>query len=178
MHSELDADGCATVVEGVEEKLPTVSWPVCTGSNHDAGRLATRWAGDDERRARAALMMLLTLRGTPFLYYGDELALPEVPLDPATALDERQGLQRALLLGAGAAIALAVGTWRRWQVPFVTGAIVLALLVLVNVGPPALALPRWVLIASAGALLLTAGITWDDRVRDGRAAIRYVGSMR
>jgi alpha-glucosidase len=31
--------------------------------------------------------MLLTLRGTPFLYYGDELALPEVPLDPATALD-------------------------------------------------------------------------------------------
>ena len=31
--------------------------------------------------------MLLTLRGTPFLYYGDELALPDVPLDPETALD-------------------------------------------------------------------------------------------
>ena len=87
VHSELDADELRTVVEGVEEKLPTVSWPVYTGSNHDAGRLTTRWAGDDERRARAALMMLLTLRGTPFLYYGDELALPEVPLDPATALD-------------------------------------------------------------------------------------------
>ena len=99
--------------------------------------------------------------------------LPSLP----QALDEPTGL-RALLLGAGAAIALAVGTWRRWQVPFVAGAIVLALLVLVNVGPPALALPRWVLIASAGALLLAAGITWDDRVRDGRAAIRYVGSMR
>ena len=66
----------------------------------------------------------------------------------------------------------------RSQVPFVAGALVLALLVLVNVGPPALALPRWVLIASAGALLLGAGITWDDRVRDGRAVIRYVGSMR
>jgi hypothetical protein len=99
--------------------------------------------------------------------------LPSLP----EALDEPTGL-RALLLGAGAAIALAVGTWRRWQVPFVAGAIVLALIVLVNVGPPALALPRWVLIASAGALLLAAGITWDDRVRDGRAAIRYVGSMR
>jgi alpha-glucosidase len=47
----------------------------------------TRWAEDDERRARVALMMLLGLRGTPFLYYGDEIALPEVPLDPATALD-------------------------------------------------------------------------------------------
>jgi alpha-glucosidase len=31
--------------------------------------------------------MLLTLRGTPFLYYGDELGLPEVPTDWRTALD-------------------------------------------------------------------------------------------
>ena len=31
--------------------------------------------------------MLLTLRGTPFLYYGDELGLPEVPTDFETALD-------------------------------------------------------------------------------------------
>ena len=46
-----------------------------TGSNHDAGRLATRWAGGDEAKARTALLMLLTLRGTPFLYYGDEIAL-------------------------------------------------------------------------------------------------------
>lgn len=30
---------------------------------------------------------MLTLRGTPFLYYGDEIALPNVPLDPQTALD-------------------------------------------------------------------------------------------
>jgi alpha-glucosidase len=31
--------------------------------------------------------MLLTLRGTPFLYYGDEIALPDASLDPAKALD-------------------------------------------------------------------------------------------
>ena len=85
VHAELDAEALRAVVEGVEQKLPGASWPVYTGSNHDAGRLMTRWAGDDERRARVALMMLLTLRGTPFLYYGDELALPDVPLDPATA---------------------------------------------------------------------------------------------
>jgi alpha-glucosidase len=47
----------------------------------------TRWAGDDERRARVALLMLLTLRGTPFLYYGDEIALEHVPVDPEAALD-------------------------------------------------------------------------------------------
>jgi alpha-glucosidase len=71
----------------VEAKLPAGAWPVYTGSNHDAGRLTTRWAGDDPRRARAALLMLLTLRGTPFLYYGDEIALPEVPIDFEIALD-------------------------------------------------------------------------------------------
>ena len=68
-----------------------------TGSNHDAGRLTTRWAAaTTRRRARLALLMLLTLRGTPFLYYGDELgaarradstrrtALDPVPGAPAT----------------------------------------------------------------------------------------------
>ena len=87
VHADFDARALRPIVEGVEAGLPDGSWPVYTGSNHDAGRLMTRWAGDDERRARAALLMLLTLRGTAFLYYGDEIALPEVPQDPETALD-------------------------------------------------------------------------------------------
>jgi alpha-glucosidase len=83
VHADLDADALRTIVEGVEAGLPERSWPVYTGSNHDAGRLTTRWAGGDERKARAALLMLLTLRGTPFLYYGDEIALADgdVPAD-------------------------------------------------------------------------------------------------
>jgi alpha-glucosidase len=87
IHSDLDADQLRPIVEAMEQRLPAGAWPVYTGSNHDAGRLATRWAGDDPARVRAALLMLLTLRGTPFLYYGDEIGLPEVALDPAHALD-------------------------------------------------------------------------------------------
>ena len=75
------------IVEGMEAMLPEGAWPVWTGSNHDGKRLATRWAGGDPARTRAALMMLLGLRGTPFLYYGDEIGLPDTPLDPADALD-------------------------------------------------------------------------------------------
>ena len=67
--------------------LPEGAWPVWTGSNHDGKRLATRWAGGDPARTRAALLILLGLRGTPFLYYGDEIGLPDTPLDPADALD-------------------------------------------------------------------------------------------
>jgi alpha-glucosidase len=87
VHADLDAGALREIVDGMEAGLPEGTWPVYTGSNHDAGRLTTRWAGDDERAARAALLLLLTLRGTPFLYYGDEIALPEVPQDAETALD-------------------------------------------------------------------------------------------
>ena len=99
--------------------------------------------------------------------------VPSLPM----ALDEPASL-RALLLGIGAAVALGVGIWRRWQVPFVAGAIVLAVLTIANLGPVALAVPRWTLLAAAGVVLGGAGITWEDRVRDGRTVIRYVGSMR
>jgi alpha-glucosidase len=87
VHADLDAAQMRTIVEGVESGLPEDAWAVYTGSNHDAGRLTTRWAGDDERKARTALMIVLTLRGTPFLYYGDEIALPNVPQDFESALD-------------------------------------------------------------------------------------------
>jgi alpha-glucosidase len=71
------------IVERTEATLPTGAWPLWNGSNHDAGRFMTRWCDGDERRARAALVILLTLRGTPLLYYGDEIGMPnvDVPLD-------------------------------------------------------------------------------------------------
>jgi alpha-glucosidase len=87
VHEELAAAPMRTIVEHMEAHLPQGAWPVHTGSNHDAGRLATRWAHDDPARARVALMMLLTLRGTPFLYYGDEIGLTDARLDPAQSLD-------------------------------------------------------------------------------------------
>ena len=80
-HADLDAAQMRTIVAEVEAALPADAWPCWTGSNHDIGRLATRWANGDDARVRCALMMLLTLRGTPCLYYGDELGLTagEVP---------------------------------------------------------------------------------------------------
>ncbi len=63
------------VVELTEAALPAGAWPVWTGSNHDMFRFPTRWAGDDPRKIRLALLMLLSLRGTPVLYQGDEIGL-------------------------------------------------------------------------------------------------------
>ena len=66
---------------------PTGAWPLWNGSNHDAGRFATRWCDGDERRARAALGILLTLRGTPLLYYGDEIGMPNVDVPRDRLMD-------------------------------------------------------------------------------------------
>lgn len=83
VHSDLDAGSMRGIVADVEKELPTDAWPCWCGSNHDAGRLATRWCGGDEALARCALLMLMALKGTPVLYLGDELALPDghVPRD-------------------------------------------------------------------------------------------------
>jgi alpha-glucosidase len=92
--AHFDAQELAPIVARTEELLPEHAWPVWTLGNHDMSRFPTRWAGGDEGLARAALVLLFTLRGTPVLYYGDELAMgdAEIPddrvLDPVGLLRE------------------------------------------------------------------------------------------
>ena len=75
--ADLDADVLRESSSATEAALPDGAWPVWTSSNHDVERFPTRWARRRRRAARAcALLMLLTLRGTPVLYYGDELGCP------------------------------------------------------------------------------------------------------
>jgi alpha-glucosidase len=71
--ADFDATTMREIVEGTEAALPSGAWPAWTGSNHDMSRFATRWAGDDPTKARAALLMLMSLRGTAVLYQGDEI---------------------------------------------------------------------------------------------------------
>ncbi len=57
-------------------------WATWVLSNHDNPRHRTRYGGD-ERIARAAAVLLLTLRGTPFLYAGEELGLEDADVPPS-----------------------------------------------------------------------------------------------
>jgi alpha-glucosidase len=87
LHAELEASAILAVMAHSEPLDRREAWPAWAGSNHDAGRLAARWAHGDGDLARCALMLLLLLRGTPVLYYGDELALPVVDVPPEHSLD-------------------------------------------------------------------------------------------
>jgi len=83
LQAPFDAPTLRSLVEITESLLPEGCTPCWTGSNHDVSRLRTRWAAGSEAATRCALLMLLTLRGTAFLYYGDELGMPDtdVPHD-------------------------------------------------------------------------------------------------
>ncbi len=87
LNAALEAAAMRAVVEDVEATLPPGAWPIWTGSNHDVSRLATRWAGGDPAKVRCALLILLTLRGTPFLYQGDEIGLTDGPIEQSDLLD-------------------------------------------------------------------------------------------
>jgi alpha-glucosidase len=81
-----------SIVESIEATIPTGGWPTWNGSNHDAGRFPTRWCAGDERKVRAALVVMLTLRGTPILYYGDEIGMPQAVV-PRELLRDPVGLR-------------------------------------------------------------------------------------
>ena len=71
------------------EALPAGAWPTVVLGNHDEPRVASRWG---VRRARAAMLLLLTLPGTPIMYYGDELGMTNGVI-PAGRIQDRWGHQ-------------------------------------------------------------------------------------
>lgn len=78
------ADAIAALVERYEAALPAGAWPNWVLGNHDRPRVASRVGA---AQARVAALLLLTLRGTPTLYYGDELGLEDVPIPPDAVQD-------------------------------------------------------------------------------------------
>jgi alpha-glucosidase len=86
-HAPWDAAAWRKRIERVEELLdPRAAWPSWVLSNHDVPRHRTRFGGSEER-ARAAAVALLTLRGTPFLYAGEELGLEDALVAPDAVVD-------------------------------------------------------------------------------------------
>jgi alpha-glucosidase len=79
-----EAEAIGAHVEAYEALLPAGAWPNYALGNHDRPRIATRVG---PAQARVAAVLLLTLRGTPTEYYGDELGMRDVPIPPDRAQD-------------------------------------------------------------------------------------------
>jgi alpha-glucosidase len=72
------------IVADYEKALPAGAWPNWVLGNHDRPRVASRIGPG---QARVAAMLLLTLRGTPTLYYGDEIGLRQATIAPDQVRD-------------------------------------------------------------------------------------------
>jgi alpha-glucosidase len=71
------AESLARLISDYEKSLPPGGWPNWVLGNHDRPRVASRVGA---AQAGNAALLLLTLRGTPTLYYGDELGMPQVDI--------------------------------------------------------------------------------------------------
>jgi alpha-glucosidase len=98
-----------SVVDEFTGLLPPDAWPAWMLGDHDVSRIASRYdeGGNGQARARVAAVLLLTLRGTPFVYAGDEIGMTdgEVPADRVVDVDgrdpERTPMQWNASPGAG-----------------------------------------------------------------------------
>lgn len=77
IHTEWKASAVRARVDAYEAMLPPGGWPSWVLGNHARTRLATRVG---TAQGRVATLLLLTLRGTPTCYYGDELSIEDVPI--------------------------------------------------------------------------------------------------
>lgn len=71
------ADEIMKAVDYYEARLPEGAWPNWVLGNHDRPRIGSRI---EPHQVRGAQLLLLTLRGTPTMYYGDELGMRDIPI--------------------------------------------------------------------------------------------------
>ena len=82
-----NAESIYALVNDYEGSLPPGGWPNWVLGNHDKSRIASRVG---EQQARLGAVLLLTLRGTPTMYYGDELGMQDVEIPPERIQDPKE----------------------------------------------------------------------------------------
>ncbi|MCX8255344.1 putative alpha-glucosidase [Beijerinckiaceae bacterium RH CH11] len=90
------ADSIGRIVADYNAALPAGAWPNWVLSNHDRSRIASRVG---PAQARVAAMLLLTLRGTPTIYYGEEIGMLDTPIPPELVQDPSEKRQPGIGLG-------------------------------------------------------------------------------
>jgi alpha-glucosidase len=84
LNAPWNARTIAKLIDQYEGALPPGGWPNWVLGNHDQPRIASRVGRE---QARIAAILLLTLRGTPTIYYGDEIGMPQVQIPPERVRD-------------------------------------------------------------------------------------------
>ena len=83
------ANAFRAAIDDFDALADAASWPAWFLANHDNPRVASRFDTDGQgpARARAVALMLYALRGTPFVFQGEELGLPDAEIPPDRIVD-------------------------------------------------------------------------------------------
>lgn len=84
MSLKWDATSYKKFVDDFEKSLRINDLPNYVLGNHDRSRIASRLG---QKRARLAALIQLTLRGMPFIYYGEEIGMEDIPIPPSRIQD-------------------------------------------------------------------------------------------
>jgi hypothetical protein len=117
----------------------------------------------------------LRVGGPSWAAEGAAVGMAVVP--SALAVAASPNALRLVLVVAGAAALVVVGTVLHRQAPFVLGAGALAFVVATRLGRYAPLVPTWVALAAAGLLLLVLGATYERRLQQAREAVAWVAQM-
>lgn len=90
MTTEFNAPHVRGVMERMRDRMGT-GWPCWAFTNHDMPRVVSRW-GVPQQAAPLLAALMLSARGTPCLYQGDELGLPEADI-PFELLQDPFGIR-------------------------------------------------------------------------------------
>jgi alpha-glucosidase len=82
LHTPWDAEALRRIVRNAESELPAGAQPCYALANHDRARFISRHNDDGlgAERARASVVLLMGLRSTPFVYYGEEIGMEDVDI--------------------------------------------------------------------------------------------------
>jgi alpha-glucosidase len=84
LDSQWDAISLQGNIDAYLNAIPDKAWPDWVVGGHDKHRIASKLG---QAQARVLAMLLLTLRGTPFFFAGDELGMEQVPVPPDRVVD-------------------------------------------------------------------------------------------
>ena len=92
---QLDVMELKTVLSKWQTELGEEGWNSLFWNNHDLPRIVSRWGNDKEYRVRSAkafAILLHMMKGTPYIYQGEELGLTNTPVASIEELDDIESI--------------------------------------------------------------------------------------
>ncbi|MBC1488857.1 alpha-glucosidase [Listeria sp. FSL L7-1485] len=89
---KVDAASIFSTLNAMEMALSDGQWPTLFFGSHDMSRFTTRLADGDLLKTKLLAFLMLTAKGVPFIYYGEEMGMPDLTFTSVEEMRDIQGV--------------------------------------------------------------------------------------